>query len=149
MVHNSTLADRYEQNATHIGMKFESDQEKVTSPSGSTDMGNVSLVVPSIHPMYYIGGIAANHSPKFCTLSGQFKFDRLIMLVSRPHSFILLDAICFCETKLLLRYLPTLMYLILINCVLNSFPIFLFLCGLWHINRCKVVFQKFNQFPEK
>ena len=35
---------------------------------GSTDMGNVSQVVPSIHPMYYIGE-AGNHTREFTEMA--------------------------------------------------------------------------------
>ncbi|XP_059167838.1 peptidase M20 domain-containing protein 2-like [Physella acuta] len=40
-----------------------------TCPVGSTDMGNVSYVCPSIHPMYRIGA-ALNHSKEFTKESG-------------------------------------------------------------------------------
>lgn len=33
-------------------------------------MGNVSYVVPSIHPMYYIGSDAFNHTREFNTATG-------------------------------------------------------------------------------
>ena len=74
MITNQTLAQCYEDNAKHIGIEFEKDEEKVLSPSGSTDMGNLSLLVPAIHPMFYIGGKAANHSFKFNDLTGKFIF---------------------------------------------------------------------------
>jgi metal-dependent amidase/aminoacylase/carboxypeptidase family protein len=33
--------------------------------TGSTDMGNVSWAVPSIHPTFAIGGLAINHTSGF------------------------------------------------------------------------------------
>ncbi|CAL1544856.1 unnamed protein product [Lymnaea stagnalis] len=40
--------------------------------AGSTDMGNVSYVVPSIHPMYRIGE-ASNHTREFTAVAGEGK----------------------------------------------------------------------------
>jgi hypothetical protein len=35
-------------------------------PSGSTDMGNVSIAIPSIHPLIGINSLpAVNHQPEF------------------------------------------------------------------------------------
>lgn len=39
------------------------------SPAGSTDMGNVTHVVPGIHPKYAIGRGQANHTPSFTEVS--------------------------------------------------------------------------------
>ena len=36
-----------------------------SAPAGSTDMGNVSHIVPSIHPKYSIGSGEVNHSTGF------------------------------------------------------------------------------------
>lgn len=38
--------------------------------SGSTDQGNVSWVVPAIHPMYQIGGVDNNHNAGFTAQAG-------------------------------------------------------------------------------
>lgn len=38
----------------HQGKKFPSKQVQKSTPSGSTDMGNVTYVVPGIHPMFSI-----------------------------------------------------------------------------------------------
>ena len=59
---NTKLASLYCENATQLGMSY-STEPTVTF---STDMGNVSYVVPSIHPMYVIGdGTQANHTREF------------------------------------------------------------------------------------
>ncbi len=36
---------------------------------GSTDMGNVSYVVPSIHPMFAIGSGEVNHTREFTAVA--------------------------------------------------------------------------------
>jgi len=64
--HNATLAALYRANAAALGRAFPNATEWETRPSGSTDMGNVSRVIPSIHPMIGIDSLpAVNHQPEF------------------------------------------------------------------------------------
>ena len=61
---DGTLAALYQANAEALGRVF--DHEDDTAPVGSTDMANVSRVVPAIHPMLDIDcGTAVNHQPEF------------------------------------------------------------------------------------
>lgn len=39
-------------------------------PAGSSDMGNVSQIIPSIHPFFGIGTQAANHTRQFTEAAG-------------------------------------------------------------------------------
>jgi metal-dependent amidase/aminoacylase/carboxypeptidase family protein len=68
MIHNKKLIDLYTSNLASI------QTEKVPSSSdatlGSTDMGNVSHVVPSIHPIFYMGGTEVNHTTGFTKEAG-------------------------------------------------------------------------------
>ena len=59
---NPVLAKSYENNFQKFGVEYE--LEKNENP-GSTDMGNVSYVVPSIHPVYKIGSGEVNHTRGF------------------------------------------------------------------------------------
>lgn len=61
VVHHTALAMLYQRNAEALGRQF------VDAPmAGSTDMGNVSLAMPAIHPMIGINSLpAANHQPEF------------------------------------------------------------------------------------
>jgi amidohydrolase len=59
---NMPLAKAYRANAEALGRKF-LDME--VASTGSTDMGNVSWAVPSIHPTFAIGGLAINHTSGF------------------------------------------------------------------------------------
>ena len=79
MITNGKLADLYESNADTIGVEFCQDEEKLKAATGSTDMGNVSHVVPSIHPMFYIGGDAANHTRDFTGIAGTY-YPLLLLL---------------------------------------------------------------------
>ncbi len=66
MRHDEKMAALYRKNAEALGRTFPNLGEWETRPTGSTDMGNVSLVVPSIHPMIGIYSLpAVNHQPEF------------------------------------------------------------------------------------
>ncbi|WAR25553.1 P20D2-like protein [Mya arenaria] len=71
MLHNNTLADLYAGNLAIV--QTESAPWDSGTPPGSTDMGDVSHVVPSIHPMFYIGGTAVNHTRNFTADCGNPK----------------------------------------------------------------------------
>jgi hypothetical protein len=54
----------YQRNAEALGRTFGGAPAR--SGAGSTDMGNVSLAVPSIHPAISIDSLpAVNHQPEF------------------------------------------------------------------------------------
>jgi len=66
MRHHDAMADFYRRNSETLGRPFPNLGEWETRPTGSTDMGNVSLVMPSIHPMIGINSLpAVNHQPEF------------------------------------------------------------------------------------
>lgn len=65
MHHDPDLAAAYRRNAEVLGRTFE-DLIGTRSGAGSTDMGNVSLALPSIHPAIGIDSLpAVNHQPEF------------------------------------------------------------------------------------
>ena len=65
--HNSVMCDLYDANSKQLGVTH----VQYTHPTGSTDMGNVSYVVPAIHPMYGIGdGTQVNHTREFTSAAG-------------------------------------------------------------------------------
>ncbi|HTX23467.1 MAG TPA: M20 family metallopeptidase [Steroidobacteraceae bacterium] len=66
MRHNETLATLYRKNSEALGRAFPPLGEWERRPTGSTDMGNVSLAIPSIHPLIGIQSLpAVNHQPEF------------------------------------------------------------------------------------
>ena len=66
MRHHESMAALYRQNSEALGRPFPDLGEWETRPSGSTDMGNVSQTIPSIHPMIGINSLpAVNHQPEF------------------------------------------------------------------------------------
>ncbi len=66
MRHDDGMAAFYRRNSEALGRPFPDLGEWETRPTGSTDMGNVSLAMPSIHPMIGINSLpAVNHQPEF------------------------------------------------------------------------------------
>ncbi|WP_440312076.1 amidohydrolase [Leucobacter chromiireducens] len=57
--------DRYRANLRALGRSFDVDPAAATMNRASTDMGNVSQIVPAIHPYIGVGGDASNHQPAF------------------------------------------------------------------------------------
>ena len=66
MRHNTVMSDLYETHSKQLGVTH----VEYPHPTGSTDMGNVSYVVPAIHPMYGIGdGTQVNHTREFTAVT--------------------------------------------------------------------------------
>jgi metal-dependent amidase/aminoacylase/carboxypeptidase family protein len=66
MNHDEDIAALYRKNSEDLGRPFPKMGEWESRPTGSTDMGNVSRAMPSIHPMIGINSLpAANHQPEF------------------------------------------------------------------------------------
>jgi amidohydrolase len=66
MVSDPDILQHYRHAAESIGRSFALDDDGVAKPTISTDMANVSLVVPSIHPLLAIPtNGAVNHQPEF------------------------------------------------------------------------------------
>jgi len=66
MIHNPVLVDLFGANSAAIGRPMLRGRDLPPHIAGSTDMGNVSRVVPSIHPTLSIDSLpASNHQPEF------------------------------------------------------------------------------------
>jgi amidohydrolase len=66
MVHDAALAGIYRSNITALGRSPLPLSPLVERAAASTDMGNISLAIPSIHPAIGIGSLpAVNHQPEF------------------------------------------------------------------------------------
>jgi len=63
---DEAIAAHYKDNAEALGRTFPQMNPRAAAAAGSTDMGNVSLAIPSIHPMIGIDSHpAVNHQPEF------------------------------------------------------------------------------------
>ncbi|HVW32683.1 MAG TPA: amidohydrolase [Acidimicrobiia bacterium] len=76
MHHDPAIAAAYRRNAEALGRTFPPYDPRA---AGSTDMGNVSLAIPSIHPAIGIGSLpAVNHQPEFTACCATAAADRAI-----------------------------------------------------------------------
>ena len=74
------ILSHYRTAAEALGRSFIFDDEGVERPTISTDMGNVSLVVPSIHPLLMIpSGGAVIHQPEFTAACITPEADRSVL----------------------------------------------------------------------
>jgi metal-dependent amidase/aminoacylase/carboxypeptidase family protein len=70
LVSNRPLLDAYAKNLERVGRRL-ADPARAPTISGSTDMGNVSKLVPAIHPMIAVSPVSvALHSAEFATWAG-------------------------------------------------------------------------------
>lgn len=66
MINNPVMAELFVANSEALGRPMGRNSDEDSAASGSTDMGNVSRVVPSIHPMIGMDTEGAvNHQPEF------------------------------------------------------------------------------------
>ena len=66
LVGNSVMVELFAANSEKLGRPMGRGADEEPGAAGSTDMGNVSHVVPSIHPFLSINpGGAVNHQPEF------------------------------------------------------------------------------------
>jgi amidohydrolase len=64
--HDGALAALYQANAEALGRRFVRPRPEFSRFAASTDMGNVSHALPSIHPMIGLASLpAVNHQPEF------------------------------------------------------------------------------------
>jgi amidohydrolase len=76
MHHDPAVAAAYRRNAEALGRAFGPFDPRA---AGSTDMGNVSLAIPSIHPAIGIDSLpAVNHQPEFTAQCATPAADRAI-----------------------------------------------------------------------
>src|SRR5215469_8222438 len=82
MVHDMELGAIYQRNAEALGRHFRSTvggRMDNPSASGSTDMGNLSHVMPAIHPIIGINSLpAVNHQPEFAAHCATEEADRAV-----------------------------------------------------------------------
>jgi metal-dependent amidase/aminoacylase/carboxypeptidase family protein len=66
VVSDKALAAIYQRNGEALGRRFIAPSADLSRAAASTDMGNVSLIYPTIHPIIGIDSLpAVNHQPEF------------------------------------------------------------------------------------
>ncbi|HET9732590.1 MAG TPA: M20 family metallopeptidase [Acidimicrobiales bacterium] len=77
---DARLMEMFRRNAEGLGRRFRPVGEPGTLPGGSTDMANVSLAVPAIHPMLGLDCLpAVNHQAAFAEASASPAADRAVV----------------------------------------------------------------------
>ena len=80
MVDNRTMLDLYTSNAASTGRTLIPSTEGGPQVVGSTDMGNVSYVVPSIHPMIKVAPAHLSiHTPEFAEYTASADGDAAVI----------------------------------------------------------------------
>jgi amidohydrolase len=92
LVNNDILAAAYAGNMATLELEMPSKEASLAGPAASTDMGNVSYVVPSIHPMFRIPTTAANHTAGFTGAAATPEAHRAMLRASTALAFTALDA---------------------------------------------------------
>ena len=78
--HDPEIAAMYRRNAGTLGRSFPDFGDLRERAAGSTDMGNVSMAIPSIHPFIGIESLpAVNHQPEFAAQCVTPAADRAIV----------------------------------------------------------------------
>ncbi|XP_066275275.1 peptidase M20 domain-containing protein 2-like [Branchiostoma lanceolatum] len=94
LMQNNTLATLYERNAEVLGVTNCSDESVTGAISGSTDMGNVTHVVPGIHPMFALPTDASIHSRHFTEEAGTLEAQPYALNQARALAMTAVDVIC-------------------------------------------------------
>jgi len=80
MEHDARLGELYRQNAEDIGRVLIDRTLLPPSAAASTDMGNLSLAMPSIHPLIGINSFPASaHQPEFTAYCDQPDADKALL----------------------------------------------------------------------
>ncbi|HSN02210.1 MAG TPA: M20 family metallopeptidase [Acidimicrobiales bacterium] len=80
MVSDRDILAHYRREAELLGRRFRADDAGEALPTISTDMANVSLAVPSIHPLLAIDTHGAvNHQPEFTAACATDSADRAVI----------------------------------------------------------------------
>ncbi|XP_066927442.1 xaa-Arg dipeptidase-like [Clytia hemisphaerica] len=90
---NEVMIDLYIENAKSLGVSFEDDHAKETFQA-ATDMGNVSVVKPSIHPYYKIQTEEINHNHGFTKASGSAESQLPTLNSAKSMAMTAIDIVC-------------------------------------------------------
>lgn len=91
---NKSLRKAYVENGEKLGIEFISEDDAVLNgSSGSTDFGNVSFVAPGIHPYFYIGSDALNHTEQYTEAAGSQEAQFYTLRTAKALAMTALDVI--------------------------------------------------------
>lgn len=89
---NEEMTKTYEENASRLGIQTDTDKESILKKlGGSTDVGNVSYEVPTIHPEFEIGADCNTHSMDFTTAAGDPKAQKYTLDMAKALAMTCID----------------------------------------------------------
>lgn len=88
---NEVLIDLYVKNAKALNVQFNDCQDDMVA---STDMGNVSQIKPSIHPLIRIPTEGANHTHAFTKATGSQEAQPSTLDSAKCMAMTVIDLIC-------------------------------------------------------
>ena len=95
MVDNQAMVDAYVANAARLGRTVLDPVTSGKHVAGSTDMGNVSYLVPSIHPMVQVAPPGTPiHTPEFAAWAGGEEADRAVVDGAKAMAMTIVDLWC-------------------------------------------------------
>ena len=92
LVNNDRLCETYAENMSTLELQLPNKAQSLSGVGASTDMGNVSYVVPSIHPMFGIPSEAANHTPGFTAAAATPEAHRAMLRAATALALTALDS---------------------------------------------------------
>jgi amidohydrolase len=93
MESDPALLGLYRTNAEALGRRFDLDDEGAPRPTFSTDMANVSLAVPTIHPLVGIDASGSvNHQPEFAAACITASADAAVRVGALSMAWTAIDA---------------------------------------------------------
>ncbi|XP_032538611.1 peptidase M20 domain-containing protein 2 [Chiroxiphia lanceolata] len=90
---NKSLQQIYKENGKKLGIEFISEDAILNGLSGSTDFGNVTFVVPGLHPYFYIGSDALNHTEQYTEAAGSQTAQFYALRTAKALAMTALDVI--------------------------------------------------------
>lgn len=93
MLHNREMVKLYESNLATVQTNAVPTVRGAVM--GSTDMGDVSQVVPSIHPNFHIGGREVNHTRGFTREAGDSKAQTFALSQAKALAMTAIDILVF------------------------------------------------------
>nr|XP_057947011.1 peptidase M20 domain-containing protein 2-like [Doryrhamphus excisus] len=94
IVPNTTLEKLYEVNAQVLGIEFPVDFKLLSFVAVATDFGNVSYVIPGIHPIFSILTTAYNHTEAFAKAAGSEEAQMYTLRVAKALAMTAVDVLC-------------------------------------------------------
>ncbi|XP_077982359.1 peptidase M20 domain-containing protein 2-like [Glandiceps talaboti] len=93
MIHNCLLAELFQKHAEMLGIIFSTDPESVLTPTGSSDMGNVSHRVPSIRPTFSIDSPAIVKTPAFTQAAGTDSAHKRTLVTAKALAMSMIEVL--------------------------------------------------------